>query len=121
MLNYSMQLSELVEFSEERCQREKPLLYAGIYLGRDINEKKDALLTRKKRPMRFFAGIIDVTYKLSGKDELPDYFEISFHPPWIHFDVAKGTVSWETCEFIDVVRTGDIVEFDRGAYERKVR
>ena len=116
-----MRLSNLIFCTEERCKQEKPLLYAGIYFGKDILEQKNDLPTKKVRPMRLFVGTLNATHNLSGKSNPANFFEINFDSPWIELNVAEGFVSWNTCTLIDAVREDDIVEFDRATYEYEVR
>lgn len=115
-----MQLKELVAYTEERCRRERPIFYAGIYVGRDPREKKITFI-RKDRPMRLLVGIIDGMYNLSSPDNPISQVEFQFDPPWIELQLGPGEVIWRTCACIDVVVQGDIAEFNRTQYGREVR
>lgn len=116
-----MQLNDLAVYDSVRCQIERPLLYAGLYTGRDLNERKNTPSSRKDRPMRFMAGPLDGAFAYSPKSQPVEKVEIGFMQPWIHLDLALGRVEWETAGCIDFLEQGDIVSFNREEFEWAVR
>ena len=44
-----MELGELLSYDEERCKRERPLLYLATYFGKDVNYKEEERLFSGKR------------------------------------------------------------------------
>jgi len=111
---------ELAQYTQEFCEREKPLIYICSYTGRDLAEDEGVAITRKERPMRLITGVIYGIYILSETMHAKEK-QFVLDPPLIYLNFAQGIVNWDTAAFFDNLREEDIVETNRPIFEDKVR
>ena len=105
-----MELKKLVEYSEERCKAEKPILYGMSFW----KNPKDFEKEKFNHPVELFARDLEGAYVFG------ESVEFAFKGPTVTSDLESNTI-WSIGSGIDKKWAGDFLEIDRGVYETEVR